>query len=146
MTNNTGEENKDATLNDVVSLLQHNQDTLDELLTWIKIENVEKVKNVLNDALDTPEKKIVYHLSDGSSMQEIESKSSVSDSQVSRYHKKWFKLGLMKQTGSRGRGNKHIKVFDLEDFGIKIPQITLEQENQQTETTLQPKEDEVSVN
>ena len=88
MTNNTGEENKDATLNDVVSLLQHNQDTLDELLTWIKIENVEKVKNVLNDALDTPEKKIVYHLSDGSSIQEIESKSSISHSQVSRYHKK----------------------------------------------------------
>ena len=52
----------------------------------------------------------------------------------------------MKKTGSRGRGNKHIKVFDLEDFEIKTPQITLEQENQQMETTLQPKEDEVSVN
>lgn len=117
------EQKKPATLDDVVVALEQNQETIDELLTWIKIENLDKVKNALEKTLDTPDKRIVYHLSDGNTVREIEKNCSVSDSQISRYQKKWQKLGLMKKVGAGGRGDKHIKVFNLEDFDIEVSKI-----------------------
>ena len=131
--NNSATQKKDATLNDILAVLEKNQNTLDEISTWIKISGIEKVRDVLTTALDTPEKKTVYHLSDGSTVQEIESKCSLSDSQISRYQKRWYNLGLMKKERARGRGDRHVKVFDLEDFGIEIPKVVSKVSSQKTQ-------------
>lgn len=112
---------KEVTLKDVVTVLEQSRNTFDELLIWIKVDAIQKVKGVLMSALDSPEKIIVYHLSDGNTTADIEKKCGVSDSQVSRYQKKWQKLGLMKKIASKGRGDRHVKVFDLEDFDMEIP-------------------------
>ena len=124
--NNT-EQKKPATLDDVVAALRQNQQVLEEIRVWTKINGVEKVQSVLNKALDTPEKRIVYHLSDGKTTREINAICGVSIGTVSTYWNSWNRLGLMK-TISVKRGDRFIKSFDLEDYGIEIPKIIPKQE------------------
>ena len=54
---------KPATLDDVVSVLQKNQETLEEIKMWIKINGIEKVQDIIKKTFDSPEKIIIYHLS-----------------------------------------------------------------------------------
>lgn len=131
MTNNN-EQKKQATLDDVLTALQQNQQTLDDIKTWIKISGVEKVQSILTKALDTPEKRIVYHLSDGKTTREINAICGVSIGTVSTYWNSWNRLGLMK-TISVKRGDRFIKGFDLEDYGIKMPEIPIQKEEQKVE-------------
>ncbi len=137
--NNT-EQKKPATLDDVVIALQQNQQVLEEIRVWTKINGVEKVQSVLNKALDTPEKRTVYHLSDGKTTREINAICGVSIGSVSTYWNSWKRLGLMK-TISVKRGDRFIKSFDLEDYGIEVPKITAKQE-QQTPPTAEQKVEE----
>jgi len=121
------EQKKPATLDDVVTALQQNQQILEEIRVWTKINGMDKVQSVLNKALDTPEKRTVYHLSDGKTTREIQAICGVSIGAVSTYWNSWNRLGLMK-TISVKRGDRFIKSFDLEDYSIEIPKITAKQE------------------
>ena len=56
-------EQKPATLDDVVAVLQKNQETLEEIKVWAKINGVEKVQDILKKTLNSPEKITIYHLS-----------------------------------------------------------------------------------
>ena len=111
---------KDANLNDVVSMLQKNQETLEEIATWVKIGNFANVKGILTSALKKPEERLVYHLSDGRSTRDINAMSDVSRGSISNYQNNWYRIGLMKTIGARG-SDRFIKKFNLEDFGIEIP-------------------------
>lgn len=127
MTDNEFKES--ATLNDVVTMLQRNQEILEDIATWIKIGNIENVKKILESALKTPEQKIVYHLSDGKPTREINTSCGVSFGSINKYWNMWYKLGLMKTINVKG-GERFIKKFHLEDFGIDIPVIDLKKEGQ----------------
>jgi len=135
--NNT-EQKKPATLDDVIATIQQNQQVLEEIRMWTKINVVEKVQNVLNKTLDTPEKRIVYHLSDGKTTREINAICGVSIGSVSTYWNGWNRLGLMK-TISVKRGDRFIKSFDLGDFGIDIPKIVSKQTLEQTPSDIEQK-------
>ena len=93
---------------------------LEEILTWIKVPNISNVKSILNSTLDTPQKKLVFHLCDGKSNAEISKISKVSAGAISGYWNSWRKLGLVRSKNVKG-GNRYIKIFDLEDFDIKVP-------------------------
>lgn len=142
MTNNN-EQKKPATLDDVLLALEQNQQTLDDIKTWIKISGVEKVQNILSKFLETPEQRIVYHLSDGKTTREINSVCGVSIGTISRYWKMWYSLGIMKSVSVKGGGERHMKIFDLEDYGVEIPQIKkgTEQKSSEQNTTEQTKPD-----
>jgi hypothetical protein len=98
------------------------EELLSEILKWIRFAGAKEVKNVLTSALDTDQKKLVYHFSDGENGSvEIANQSGVSDFTVRTYWKAWSKLGIVEAIKVR-RGDRYKKSFDLEDFGIEVPQ------------------------
>lgn len=134
----SNEQKKPATLDDVVAALQQNQEILEEMKVWAKINGVEKVQSLLNKTLNTPEKRIIYHLSDGKSIREIISICGGSTATVSTYWNTWNQLGLMKSIHV-SRGERFIKSFDLEHYGIEIPTIIKKESKQKTSSTEQSK-------
>jgi hypothetical protein len=97
---------------------------LREILKWIKFAGMKEVKNTLIDALDTDAKKLVYQKSDGT-------KGTVKLAKLAGYRSNktvddlwdaWFKLSLGENIPVRG-GSRFKRSFDLEDFGIEIPEI-----------------------
>jgi len=95
---------------------------LREILKWIKFAGAKEVKNVLLAALDTEQKRLMYHLSDGvHGALEIAKASGTSDFTVRRYWSLWARQGVMEPLKVRG-GERYKKSFELEDFGIEVPQ------------------------
>jgi hypothetical protein len=95
---------------------------LREIAKWLRFAGMKEVKAVLTSALDTDQKKLVYHLSDGNNGSvEIAQQSGVSDFTVRSYWKQWSKVGIVEAI-KVGRGDRYKKAFDLEDFGIDVPQ------------------------
>ncbi|MEX2193022.1 MAG: hypothetical protein WD717_06555 [Nitrosarchaeum sp.] len=124
-------EPKPATLDDVVALLQKNQEILEEIKVWAKINGVEKVQDILKKALDSPEKIVIYHLSDGRTVRDIIAICGGSTATVSTYWNNWNRLGLMKSI-QVNRGERFIKSFDLESYGFEIPAIAKKESKQKT--------------
>jgi hypothetical protein len=98
-----------------------------------KFAGSKEVKNVLKDTLDTDQKLLVYHLSDGNKgVVEIGKKAGVSATTVYRYWSAWARIGIVESIKVRG-GERSRKVFDLEDFGIGIPEIEVRKEEKSTD-------------
>ena len=98
--------------------------TLRELLKWTRFVGLKEVKSALESALNSDVKKIIYHLSDGNKGRaEIAAIVRLSGPTVSNYWKSWSKLGIVEALKMRG-GERYKKAFDLEDFGIEIPEMT----------------------
>ena len=110
-----------ATLDDVISSIDKMQNSLNDVVKWLKILGVENVKVLLKKELDKPEKILVYHNStEGKSTRDIKKLSGAALGSISSYHTIWFNLGLMKKIPIPGN-DRYVKNFDLEDCGIKIP-------------------------
>lgn len=96
---------------------------LREILKWIRFASTREVRTVLMDILDIGQKRLVYHLSDGrNSSVKIGNIAKVSDRTVRRYWESWARLGIVEPIRVRG-GLRYKKSFELEDFGLTIPQI-----------------------
>ena len=94
---------------------------LKEILKWIKFSGMKEVKEALTSELDTDQKKQVYQLSDGTnSNAEINQATGVSAGSISLYCNKWLRLGLGETKAVAG-GDRFVRAFDLNDFGITIP-------------------------
>lgn len=116
---------------------------LREILKWIRFAGMKEVKVVLSSALDSETKKVIYHLSDGEKGSvEIAKASRVSDSTVRSYWKSWAKLGIVEAIKVR-RGERYKKAFDLEDFGIEVPQLKSAIEKKEPIETQKPNSQEV---
>lgn len=95
---------------------------LREILKWIKFAGAKEVKNVLLTTLDTEQKRLIYHLSDGNrGTLEIAKVAGTSDTTVRRYWASWARQGIVESLKVRG-GERYKKSFELEDFGIEVPQ------------------------
>jgi len=95
---------------------------LQEILKWIKFAGAKEVRNVLAATLDTEQKRLIYHLSDGTKGSvEIAQAAKVGDSTVRRYWESWARQGIVEPLKVRG-GERYRKSFELEDFGFTIPQ------------------------
>jgi len=95
---------------------------LREILKWVKFSGIDEVRTVLMRTLDTEQKRLVYHLSNGENGSiEIGQVAQVSNRTVTRYWVSWARLGLMEPIRVRG-GLRYKKSFELEDFGFTIPQ------------------------
>ncbi len=130
---------KPSMLDDVVTALNQNTSTLEEIKIWMKINGIEKVRTILTKQLDSQEKILTYHLSDDRTTREIGTIVNIGIKTISTYWKSWYKLGLMKGEKVKGVGSRYFKIFYLEDYGIKIPptikkeQTTSLEEQNQTE-------------
>lgn len=95
---------------------------LREILKWIKFAGAKEVKNVLLATLDTEQKRLIYHLSDGDhGSLEIAKVAGTSDTTVRRYWASWARQGIVESLKVRG-GERYKKSFELEDFGMEVPQ------------------------
>lgn len=136
---------QEPTLRDVVIALEKSQETLEEIVGWLRVDGASKVKKLLEDTLDSQEKILMYHLSDGKSNKTIGDMCRVDPKTVSNNCRAWYRLGLMKSQPLQEGKHKHYKIFNVEDFGIKVPKITNQETKQKKELEqTQTEEQEVS--
>jgi hypothetical protein len=90
---------------------------------------MKEVKVILLSSLDTEQKILVYHLSDGTrGTVEVAKTASVGSTKtIFELWQTWLKQGLGESIPVRG-GSRFKRSFDLDDFGIAIPQYTSKQE------------------
>ncbi len=97
------------------------EELLSELLRWTKFAGAKEVRGVLTTTLDTDQKKLIYHLSDGANGSvEIAKAAKTSDRTVRRYWETWSKQGIVDAMKVRG-GDRYKKSFELDEFGIRVP-------------------------
>lgn len=97
---------------------------LREILKWIRFSGMREAKNTFVSVLDTEQKKLVYHLSDGTrGMVEIAKMVGIGSTKtIFELWQIWLKGGLGESLPVQG-GSRFKRSFDLEDFGIEIPQM-----------------------
>ena len=115
---------------------------LREILKWIKFAGIKEVKVVLLSSLNTEQKKIAYYLSDGTrGTLEIAKMTNIASTRtIFDLWEGWIKQGLGESIPVKG-GSRFKRSFDLEDFGIAIPQYTSKQE---AETSVKAKAEKES--
>jgi len=93
---------------------------LREILKWTRFAGMREAKNSLVTALDTEQKKLVYHLSDGSrGIVEIAKLAGIgSNATVAGFWREWFGMGLGQMMPVKG-GERFQRSFDLADFGLE---------------------------
>lgn len=96
---------------------------LKEILKWIRIDGVNRTKQIIEAEFIDEIKILIYHFSDGRSSDDIEKllNKKVSDVTIRNSWKKWAKLGIMEAHPDYKK--RYRKIFNLEDFGIEIPAI-----------------------
>lgn len=100
-------------------------DIMREILKYTKFAGTKEIRNILTTLLDTEQKRTVYHLSDGNKGSvEIAKAASVSDFTVRKYWSIWARQGIVESLKVRG-GERYKKSFELEDFGLEVPQMKI---------------------
>lgn len=113
-------------LNASIKLLN---DTMNEILTWIRITSYPVVSDILTKEFDNPNdsieakklKRKVYSLTDGKkSTREIEKLTGgkITFTTIAAYQRWWRKQGLATSVDPTNPQSKTKKVFDLEDFDL----------------------------
>ncbi len=93
-----------------------------EMLKWTKFAGAKEVRNVLSAALDSEQKRLIYHLSDGNNgTVKIGEAAGISSETVRKYWESWSRQGIVDAIKVQG-GQRYKKSFDLEDFGINVPE------------------------
>lgn len=98
--------------NEVVALLE-------ELVRWARFQGIQQAKQVLQERLEGETQKLVYHLSDGRSSDEVAKTAGVSGQTIRNYWRAWFTSGIV--APSKKYKGRFEKVFDLGDLGMPLP-------------------------
>lgn len=120
---------------------------LADILKWARFIGKQQLKAILLDALKEDVDKVVYELSDGRSLREIEkickdNGYSVSRSTIGNYWDKWKPLGIV-EVSKKYKGRCE-RMVSLRDVGIDFPEIKLKKkkENSAKDTKPDLKQDE----
>ncbi len=99
---------------------------LREILKWNKFAGMNQVQSVLENTLNSPEKRLAYQLSDGKNgVREVAQLSKVGSTfKVYTLWKEWKRKGIGDTLSVRGGGDRFTRTFDLEDFGIEVPSVS----------------------
>jgi len=116
---------------------------LREILKWIRFAGAKDVKNVLLATLDTEQKRLIYHLSDGDrGSLEIAKVAGTSDTTVRRYWASWARQGIVESLKVRG-GERYKKSFELEDFGMEVQQPKTGEQPSEAKQVTEAKQEEI---
>ena len=86
-----------------------------------------EVKEILQNILDTDQKKLIYQMSDGSKgIIEITKTLNASPNTVDKCWKNWTMQNLGETVSVKG-GKRFKRAFDLGEIGIEIPEAKREQ-------------------
>jgi hypothetical protein len=102
-------------------------DRLDELCILFRAAFSLNIKKNLETVLDTDEKKLAYHLSDGRGTAEILNQVKMSSKTIPKLWRIWHGLGWGVQKDVPG-GKRFVRVFSLDELGIELPKIVKEKE------------------
>jgi hypothetical protein len=120
-------ESKDLEL----QLLNEITDYLAELVRLTRAMSYSSIKQMLETALDTEAKRLVYHLLDGTrTTMSIQKLSGVNVRYVSEWGQEWEKLGIAEPTTRSGKRGGRQKSFDLSMFGIPVPNSVPDEESE----------------
>ncbi|MBE0512885.1 hypothetical protein IBX38_07530 [Candidatus Bathyarchaeota archaeon] len=104
------------------------RDILREILKWLRFIGKRQLRTLLLDALEKDVDKVVYELSDGRSLREIErickdNGYSIGKSAIKSHWGKWKPLGILEPSDKyQGR---YERVVSLKEVGIEFPEIKL---------------------
>jgi hypothetical protein len=118
-------------------------DLLEELVKWTKFSSFPQVRQVLLDILPADENKIAYQYSDGRKSKDIAELANVDDSTIRDWGKIWVKVHIAEFKSVKG-GERAIRLFSLEDFGIDIPKLKASKPNKPASEQSQHIEDLVA--
>jgi len=91
-----------------------------EILIWLKSANIGKVKEVLRNILDSPDKIVAYHHSTGENNRaKVASLSDSSGSTISEWWHSCIWRGIVEPVNVQ-RSTRAKKLFEIEDFGKSI--------------------------
>lgn len=108
-------------------------ETLKEIQKWIRFSGWINVKRILLDTLNEPKQLVAYSLTNGENgLDYIKDRIGRSRGTVQRYWASWQKIGIVESINVRG-GSRGKALFDLEEFGIEIPVLDLEEEQDTSE-------------
>jgi hypothetical protein len=94
--------------------------TMRELLRWTRFANMGKLKEILENELDSEEKKLAYESTDGKNGQkEVAELSGAPLGTVKGWWPRWFQKGIV--TESEIRTGRMMRLVSLEDVGIEVP-------------------------
>ena len=88
-------------------------------MKWTKFQGIQKVKQVLEVALDTDTKKLIYEQSNGDSSPKIAKVAKVDETTVREYWRNWAVFGIVEiHPDYKGR---YRRIFSLKEVGIEVP-------------------------
>ena len=108
---------------------------LSEILKWTRFIGKQQLKALLLDNLTEDVEKVVYELSDGNSLREIErickeNGYSVSHATIGNYWEKWAPVGIV-EPNKKYKG-RYERIVSLKEVGINFPTIELKQKGVRT--------------
>ena len=107
-----------------LALLQGIADSLRELVAWTRVIAYPTVKQTLETVLDSDEKRLVYHLTDGQrGVKEIQRLTSVNARYISEWGQEWERIGIVGRSRVSSVGGRRQRAFDLTGFGLEIPEV-----------------------
>lgn len=101
---------------------------LSEILKWTRFIGKQQLKALLLDNLTEDGEKVVYELTDGKSLREIErickeNGYSVSHATIGNYWEKWAPVGIVEP--SKKFKGRFERIVSLKEVGIDFPTIEL---------------------
>ena len=108
-------------------MINGENDVLKNILKWLRFIGWPKAKEVLDDILRDDVDRLIYHYSDGEhGIRDIirvlpEYGFSTSFGGVHGRWQRWAQNGLLEPIPV-GTGTRYVKIFNLADFGIDIPE------------------------
>lgn len=96
------------------------ENTLAEILKWTRFANIPKLKETLENELDTDEKKLAYENSNGeNTLKDLAPICGAPYGTITNWWPRWYRLGIMTEIETRKGRMK--KIISLTDIGIPFP-------------------------
>lgn len=98
------------------------KEILKKILKWTKFQGLQRVKQILENTLNSDTKKLIYEFSDGRSSPAIAGIAGVSAQTVRDNWKDWAILGVVEIHPDYKK--RYHRIFSLKEVGIEVPQIS----------------------
>jgi transposase-like protein len=114
---------------DTERILARMVNCLDEVVFWLRFQGKPKLREVLLTELNTDAKCIAYEMTDGEhSRRDVARAANVSDDNVQRWWKNWYRRGIVIESEHfRGRPKR---IISLEELDIQVPRLRTLEESQ----------------
>lgn len=122
-----------------LQLLEQIACSLQELVKLTRIMSYPTIQQILETALDTDKKKLVYHFLDGTkTIAEIRKLAKVRNNYIYQWTREWENLGIVEPDPTVKRRSQ--RSFDITMFGISVPTMATSADNSDEE----PGQDELA--